>query len=217
MRWRPSLVLGGLLLLTAPVCAAPPAPAPAASAPAASAPAASAPAAIPDYGGRDSAPLGTGADAPNPAAQAGRAVEALVLVLLGIGGVVYGLKRFGLVQPGLDGKPARINFNALSGRAAAPRAAETSPVVVQASQTLPGGATLHLVTVRGRTLLLGATPQSVQTLTEWRDGMAEEEDETQAFESYLARAAAGETPDPASALSAANARLRSLLDRQKTP
>ena len=208
MRWRPSLILGGLLLLTAPVCAAPPAPAPAASAPAA----------IPDYGGRDSAPLGTGADAPNPAAQAGRAVEALVLVLLGIGGVVYGLKRFGLVQPGLDGKPARINFNALSGRAAAPRAAETSPVVVQASQTLPGGATLHLVTVRGRTLLLGATPQSVQTLTEWRDGMAEEEDETQAFESYLARAdAAGETPDPASALSAANARLRSLLDRQKTP
>ena len=209
MRWRPNLILGGLLLLTAPVCAAPPAPAPAASAPAA----------IPDYGGRDSAPLGTGTDAPNPAAQAGRAVEALVLVLLGIGGVVYGLKRFGLVQPGLDGKPARINLNALSGRAAAPRTAETSPVVVQASQTLPGGATLHLVTVRGRTLLLGATPQSVQTLTEWRDGMAEEEDETQAFESYLARAdaAAGETLDPASALSAANARLRSLLDRQKTP
>ncbi len=205
MRWRPSLILWGLLL-TAPVCAAP---APVASAPAAT---------IPDYGGRDSAPLGTGAEAPNPAAQAGRAVEALVLVLLGIGGVVYGLKRFGLVQPGEGGKPARINLNALSGRAAVPRAAaEASPVVVQATQTLPGGATLHLVTVRGRTLLLGATPQSVQTLTEWRDGMAEE-DETQAFESYLARAdAAGETPDPASPLSAANTRLRSLLDRQKTP
>lgn len=216
MRWRLNfafLVFGGLLLLTAPVCAAPPAPAPSA--------------AIPDYGGRESAPLGTGAEAPNtnapdPAAQAGRAVEALVLVLLGIGGVMYGLKRFGLVQPGTNGKPARINFGinfaGLSAAASRPAAGAASPVVVEATQTLPGGTVLHLVTVRGRTLLLGATPQSVQTLTEWPGGPAEDDDETQAFEAYLSRAnAAGDATDSGSALSAANTRLRSLLDRQNTP
>ncbi|MDQ2688210.1 MAG: flagellar biosynthetic protein FliO [Armatimonadota bacterium] len=195
--------------MTAPVCAAPPA----------AAPVASAPAVIPDYGGRDSAPLETGANAPNPAAQAGRAVEALVLVLLGVGGVVYAMKRFGLVQPGTGGKAARINFAGLSALAGTPRSAagEASPITVEASQALPGGIALHLVTVRGRTLLLGATPQSVQALTEWRNGPGEDEDETQEFEAYLARAnaAAGETSDPASALSAANDRLRSLLDRQK--
>ncbi len=203
MRWRLSLALWGLVLLTTPVSAAPPAPAPPTSA-------------IPDYGGRESAPLGTGADAPNPAAQAGRAVEALVLVLLGIGGVIYAMKRFGLVQPGTNGKPARINFAGLTAPSR-PAAGTASPVTVEASQTLPGGTVLHLVTVRGRTLLLGATPQSVQTLTEWRDGPAEEENEVEAFEAYLARAnaAAGETTEPGSALSAANARLRSLLDRQK--
>lgn len=205
MRWRLNLVFWGLLLMTAPVSAAPPAPAPSAAA------------AIPDYGGRESAPLGTGTDAPNPAAQAGRAVEALVLVLLGVGGVIYGMKRFGLVQPGTNGKPARINFAGLSAAASRPAAGAASPVTVEASQTLPGGTVLHLVTVRGRTLLLGATPQSVQTLTEWRDDPLEEEDETQAFEAYLARAnaAAGDTTDSGSALSAANTRLRSLLDRQK--
>ena len=210
MHWRLSLVFGGLvLLLTAPVCAAPPVPVPPVPAPSASA--------IPDYGGRESAPLGTGTEASNPAAQAGRAVEALVLVLLGIGGVIYGLKRFGLVQPGMNGKPAQINFAGLSAAVSRPAAGTASPVVVEASQTLPGGIVLHLVTVHGRTLLLGAAPQSVQTLTEWRDGTAEEDDETQAFEAYLSRAnaAAAETSDPTSALSAANARLRSLLDRQK--
>ncbi len=197
MRWRLNLILWGLLLIAAPVCAAPPA-------------------VIPDYGGRESAPLGTGADAPNPAAQAGRAVEALVLVLVGIGGVIYAMKRFGLVQPGTNGKPARINFAGLTAPARS-AAGTASPLVVDASQTLPGGVMLHLVTVRGRTLLLGATPQSVQTLTEWRDGPFDEEDETQAFEAYLTRAnaAAGDTIDTGSALSAANARLRSLLDRQK--
>lgn len=197
MRWRLSLVFWGLLLIAAPVCAGPPA-------------------AIPDYGGRESAPLGTGADAPNPAAQAGRAVEALVLVLVGIGGVIYALKRFGLVQPGTNGKPARINFAGLSA-AARPATGTASPVSVDASQPLPGGAMLHLVTVRGRTLLLGTTPQSVQTLTKWQDGPLEQEDEALAFEAYLARAdaAAEDTADSGSALSAANARLRSLLDRQK--
>ena len=128
------------------------------------------------------------------------------------------MKRFGLVQPGTDGKAARINFAGLSSLAGSPRAAAstTSPVTVEASQTLPGGAALHLVTVRGRTLLLGATPQSVQTLTEWRNSLGEDDD-TQAFEAYLARADAadGEISDPASALSAANTRLRSLLNRQK--
>lgn len=202
MHWRlnAGLVLAlCLVLLAAPLCAAPPA-------------------AIPNYGGRDSAPLETGANAPNPAAQAGRAVEALVLVLLGVGGVIYAMKRFGLVQPGADGKAARINFAGLSGLTGSSQTAsgESSPVTVVASQTLPGGTALHLVTIRGRTLLLGATPQSVQTLAEWREAL-QEEDETLAFEAYLARADAdaGKAPDSASPLSAANARLRSLLDRQK--
>ena len=80
----PKLGAGGLLcvlllMASATVHAAPPnAPAPA--------PTVTAPGAIPDYGGRDSAPLATGDAAPNPAAQAGRALEALVLVLAGVGG-----------------------------------------------------------------------------------------------------------------------------------
>ena len=71
------------------------------------APPASAPAAAPsaaaaaDYGGRDSAPMAAAGDAaPNPAAQAGRALEALVVVLAGVVGAVSVLKRFDLVRPG---------------------------------------------------------------------------------------------------------------------
>ncbi len=157
----------------------------------------------PDYGGRDSAPVAGADTAPNPAASAGRALEALVVVLAGVAGVVYVLKRFGLVQPGVGGKPARI---------AAPRfgrvpSTEDSPVSVMSSQPLPGGAMLHVVRVGPRTLLLAATPQSVTTVTEWEteapaptpSAMAEE------FEGYLTRA------DPSSGIAASNARLRSLL------
>ena len=53
----------------------------------------------PDYGGRD-APLmpsdAAGTALPNPLAQAGRALEALVIVLVGVVGVLYLLKRAGV-------------------------------------------------------------------------------------------------------------------------
>lgn len=203
--------IGPLCLLaalgTARVGAAPPsAPAPA-------------PAAIPNYGARDSAPPAAGNTASNavdggPAAQAGRAVEALVLVLAGIVGVVYTLKRFGLVQGGTDGKPARIMLAGL-GRARSAAGPASSIVTVESSQTLPGGAMLHVVVVPGRTLLLAATPHTITAVAEWPDE-SEMAGSTTAFEAYLARADAPEqTPEPN--LAAANARLRSLLARPPTP
>jgi len=169
-----------------------------------------APAAIPNYGGRDSAPLAAGdGAAPNPAAQAGRALEALVLVLAGAAGVVYALKRFGLVQPGADGKPARILLSGLGRAPAASTGLGADGVSVESSRTLPGGAMLHVVRVPGRTLLLAATPQSVTAVAEWPDA-PEAADGAGAFEDFLARADA-----PASGAAAANARLRSLLPRPK--
>lgn len=193
------------MLGTVRVCAAPPG----ATAPAQGT--------IPNYGGRDSAPLGAGEAAPNavdggPAAQAGRAVEALVLVLAGVVGVVYALKRFGLVQGGADGRPARIM---LSGLGRSPAGPAPSVVTVESSQALPGGATLHVVVVPGRTLLLAATSHTVTAVAEWPDGPEGAED-TAAFEEYLARAG---TPDglPETGLAAANARLRSLLSRPQPP
>ena len=205
MRWphKPTLLAVYLLaaLGTGHVSAAPPA------APIA---APSSPAAIPNYGGRDSAPLAAGdGAAPNPAAQAGRALEALVLVLAGAAGVVYALKRFGLVQPGADGKPARIVLSGLGRAPAASTGAATADVSVESSRALPGGAMLHVVRVPGRTLLLAATPQSVTAVAEWPDAPGATEDGG-AFEDFLARAA-----DPATTVAAANARLRSLLSRPK--
>jgi len=188
-------------LATGRVCAAPPA------APAL-APSAPAPAAIPNYGGRDSAPLAAGDAAPNPAAQAGRALEALVLVLAGAAGVVYALKRFGLVQGGADGKPARIMLSGLGRPPSAPAGSAASDVTVESSRTLPGGAMLHVVRVPGRTLLLAATPHAVTAVAAWPD--APEVMEDAAFEDYLARADAPDT-----IVAAANARLRSLLSRPK--
>lgn len=206
MRAPRNLFLIALLLLAAvgigPVCAAPPAaPAPASVA-------------IPDYGGRASAPLAAGDAAPNPAAQAGRAVEALVIVLAGVVGVVYALKRFGLVQGGADGKPARIMLAGL-GRplpwSAASSEALSSLVTVESSQALPGGAMLHVVNVPGRTLLLAATGQTVTAVADW-PAEAETSAEAAAFEDYLARADAPET-----GIAATNARLRSLLSRPPSP
>jgi flagellar biogenesis protein FliO len=181
--------------------AAPPAPAP---------PTASTP--IPDYGARDSAPLTSGEAAPDPAAQAGRAIGALVIVLAFVFGAVYALKRFGWVTPGPDGK-GRIKLTGLGRPSLAPGAS----VTVTSSQTLPGGAMLHVVTVPGRTLLLAATPHTISAVAEWP---TEEEAlvdtpssaEAAAFEDYLARADASE-----SGIAAANARLRSLLNRPPPP
>ncbi len=187
----------GLVLLTAGTAdAAPPAnpPAPSHS---------SANAAVPDYGGRDSAmPAAVGEAAPDPAASAGRAVEALVVVLAGVAGTVYALKRFGLVKPGAGGT-ARIT-GPVFGRSAADT---NSAVTVVSSQTLPGGAMLHVVRVGERTLLLGATAQSVTNITEWNTPSSESPISDE-FEDYLTRA---DPNSAASGIAAANARLRSLL------
>ena len=203
MRWPHKQALLTVFLLaalgTGRLGAAPPAPAP------------SAPAAIPNYGGRDSAPLVAGDEAaPNPVAQAGRALEALVLVLAGAAGVVYALKRFGLVQPGADGKPARIILSGLGRAPAASAGLADADVSVESSRTLPGGAMLHVVRVPGRTLLLAATPQSVTTVAEWADVHESTDGGGNAFEDFLARADA-----PGTNVAAANARLRSLLSRPK--
>ncbi len=161
---------------------------------------------VPDYGGRDSAMPAVGEAAPDPAASAGRAVEALVVVLAGVAGTVYVLKRFNLVKPGANGT-ARIT-GPVFGRSAG---GANSAVTVVSSQTLPGGAMLHVVRVGERTLLLGATAQSVTPITELETSSADAPMLSDDFEDYLTRA----DPNPAaSGIAAANARLRSLLTQQ---
>jgi len=135
----------------------------------------------------------------------------LVLVLAGVVGVVYALKRFGLVQNGADGRPARIMLSGLGRSRSATAQPAASVVTVESSQTLPGGAMLHVVVVPGRTLLLAATSQAVTAVAEWPDGPEGEEDSA-AFEAYLAHADAPET-----GIAASNARLRSLLSRPQPP
>ena len=167
---------------------------------------------LPDYGGRESAPVVADDAVPNPLAQMGRAVEALVIVVVGIVGVVYALKRFGLVKPGENGKPARLAFGNLGANRAARSGAGAGsgpPVVVLSSQALPGGAMLHVVSVAGRSLLLGATPQSVSALTEWREDEDVSEN-AESFEEFLSRA---DPAAPGGGIAAANARLRSLMAR----
>ena len=177
-------------------------------------PPSSAPASVPDYGGRDAPLAGAGDAAPDPAGQAGRALEALVVVLAGVAGTVYLLKRFNLVQPGVGGKAARISASSF-GRSPA---ADSGSVAVVSSQSLPGGMMLHVVRVAGKNLLLAATSQSVTTITEWsaseRELAAEPVSMADEFAEYLARAdsAAGRS---SSGIAAANARLRSLLSAQK--
>ncbi len=192
MLWRPDKprrqVWGAALLLcwlplVAPSLAAPPAPP------------AAAPAGIPDYGGRD-APGGlapasakeAAAGPINPLAQAGRALEALVIVLLVVVGVVYGLKRLGVVAPTTGG---RLRFGL-----PAPLSTGADGLRVVSSQMLAGtpGAAVHLLSVSNRTLLVGATAQSVTLLAEWESDKAEPSPD--AFDAYLARQEiAPETPE----------------------
>ena len=211
-----SLLKSGLLLLfvlaLGPVSAAPPAPSH--SAAPATAPVT---APLPDYGGRESTPVVVDEAAPSPLAQMGRATEALVIVLAGIVGVVYALKRFGLVKPGENGKPAKLaleNFGAFRRNRGDEAPGGDSPVTVLSSQTLPGGAMLHVVSIAGKNLLLGVTPQSVSTLTEWPAAAGMSADEAASFEEYLTRA--DSSPTVGSSLAAANARLRSLMGRPPT-
>ena len=205
---RKLLPLAGLLCVVgaASLHAAPPASRPARS----TASPSPGPVAIPDYGGRESGPIAVSESAPSPLAQMGRATEALVIVLAGVVGIVYALKRFGLVTPGANGKPARIALTGpgLTGRGRKASSPGDAPVTILSSQTLPGGAMLHVVSVAGRNLLLGATPQSVSALSEWA-AVPETVEEAAAFEDYLSRA----DTMPGGGIAAANARLQSLLGR----
>lgn len=188
---------------------------------------------LPDYGGRESA-LGNALDnagaapALNPLAQAGRALEALVIVLALVVGGLYGLKRLGFIKA--DGRAApggatRWTSLLTPRTPAAPEASEL--IALLGSQTLPNaaGAGLHVVAVAGRTLLLGATAQSVTLIAELdpeEEAVADTETgaDKAAFAAYLRKA--GVTPPPAEAgreaeetLAAATDRLQSLLARSR--
>ncbi len=165
---------------------------------------------VPDYGGKESAMPAIGTSAPDPAASAARALEALVVVLAGVGVVVYGLKRFHLVKSSADGGGAARIAGPVFGRMVSPK---DSAVTVVSSQSLPGGAMLHVVRVGERNLLLAATAQSVTNITEWDTPNQEAAALSDDFENYLTRADPNPR-DPASGIAAANARLRSLLSRQ---
>ena len=178
------------------------------AAPPAGAPAPPSASAIPDYGGRESGPVAVSDTAPNPLAQMGRAAEALLIVLAGVVGVVYALKRFGLVTPGENGKPGRIAWSGLS-RVRPAQLSGDIPVTVLSSQTLPGGAMLHVVSVAGRKSAAGSNA----AVGVGADRMARCEEagaEPEAFDEYLSRADAASV---GTGLAAANARLRSLMAR----
>ena len=98
----------------------------------------------------------------------------------------------------------------------------TEMLALLGSRTLPhsAGAGLHLVSVGGRVLLLGATAQSVTLLTEVAEVAALSERETPeevaAFADYLARVGVASPPGAGTGaaqatLSAATDRLQSLL------
>lgn len=215
MPWLPSgLFLA--LLLTGPCLAAPPAAPAKATAPAAPVSASSAvaahgsasPAALPDYGGRDTPGLlaGVGTDAPNPLAQAGRSLLALMVVLGGIIGVVTVLKRSGYTGSGPLGLAFLSGLRALRSAAApvteaatpavadqvtAAAASGSGPLTLLQSQALPGGGAVHLLSVDGSTrVLVGATAQGVSLLAEW-----EWEEEEAAPEPTVPAAAAPLTGD----------------------
>jgi flagellar biogenesis protein FliO len=195
-----------------------------------------APAATPDYGGRDSivstAVATSGAQTMNPLVQAGRAFEALLIVLALVVGCLYLLKRSGLLQGGGDASAATPWARRLpqamrqtASRHPFPPEISTDLIKVLGSQTLPhgSGAGLHLISVGGKTLLLGETVQAVTLLTEL-DSVALPEQETPqeraAFADYLAQAGISLEPAPQAraveyALSATADRLQSLLSRSR--
>lgn len=68
-------------------------------------------------------------------------------------------------------------MNTLMGGLALDKARQRGGSNIQVVESVPiGGANLHLVEVKGRTLLLGATAMSVQLLAEFREEEAQEED-----------------------------------------
>lgn len=215
MRWLLSSLLLALLL-TGSCAANSPAPQRSVSVAQRSAPAAKppVPAALPDYGGRESPSVltGVGADAPNPIVQAGRSVLALVVVLGGVVGVITLLKRSGYTGSspiglcflsGLRSVAFQSSRNGEHRNDTVDSKEETgndTPLMLTQSQALPGGGSVHLLTVNGTTrILVGATAQSVSLIAEWEW----EETETEAsskivpnpvsnrsFSQHLARAGA---------------------------
>jgi hypothetical protein len=174
MHWPRNICLFSLMLVLSVRCMAASAPAAPAQPARAAAPTA---VAIPDYGGRDAPGLlsGAGADAPNPLAQAGRSLLALIVVLGGVVGTATLLKRAGYsggpVAPALlTGLRKSLPPSAKTGNAgAAPGPGEQNgQMVLVQSQALPGGGAVHLLTVNDRTMLLiGATAQHVTRIAEW--------------------------------------------------
>lgn len=143
---------------------------------------------LPDYGGRDGIAGTTYAaqasPALNPLAQAWRAFEALAIVLALVVGGLYGLKHCGLIKPDGSVSGPKPLLTALPGflkavmppkdPAAAPSPAAASPaawITMLGSQQLPNaqGVSLHLVSLGGKTLLIGATAQSVSLISELDD------------------------------------------------
>lgn len=148
---------------------------------------------LPDYGGREgitgAAYAAQASPALNPLAQAWRAFEALAIVLVLVVGGLYGLKRFGMLKPddsaaGPMPLPAAVpgflktrKSPKTSVPAPIPAGASSSPwITMIGSQALPNaqGASLHLVSVGGKTLLLGATGQSVSLISEVDDTRQDE-------------------------------------------
>lgn len=164
----------------------------------------------PDYGGRDSVGAFQNAGTEvGPAAQGLRALESLVVVLALVAGGVWGAKRLGLV-----GKDGRLSFAPGTLRPKHTRtAAQGDPIAVRSSQALPGGGGLHVVTVAGRTLLLGATAQSVTLLTELNAAESVPEDIPDAPFLPLVAKRVAQTSVPA--VSAAADRLQTLLSQSR--
>ena len=183
---------------------------------------AQAPKAIPDYGAKQGVADTTAAlPAMNPLEQAGRAVVALVIVLAGVVGVVLLLKKLGMGQNGTLSVSAFAQNFAPKSALSAP--AKTGPqITTLRSQTLPGGATLHLVAVGDRTLLLASTTQSITLLTEWEDEPAplteaiQEAPEKAAFAALLAKVAQAPAPAVTGSLSETTQRLRARLAQSQS-
>lgn len=94
---------------------------------------------------------------------------ALGIVLLTFGGAVFVAKRF-------------FGKNLMSKGGGKTKALR-SVIELEASRSIGQGRTLHVVKYGGKAILIGATAQSIQTLTEFDDDF-EDEDEIE-FESSL--------------------------------
>jgi hypothetical protein len=132
-------------------------------------------------------PKDTGSASIDPVGQAERAVESLVIVLVLVVGVVFAIKRSGLLKnapPAQTGQFRTAVVNAAANRFARPGKPLRAPMTakphasspatkdsirVLRSEALDENTRLHLVCVNGKTLLLGASAQAVGVLAQWDD------------------------------------------------